>query len=298
MFKRKIKAFIVLLLALVCGTSLQAQIEVGITKKDNSQSNFSQTQLIRLKNNKLEIIVPAYLEECVKASFQSHWTFSDWDIYTDATHNTIANDSINILSIVVESGSTPQTPEISMQLHMKDFNGEIVQVAKIVLYPTGELIEQIQSMNSTDMQRNKIFESGSFYNMKSAFFSANLRAMNDQFAKGKALWFGNEYISQAHINLLKSSSLAIPEYVFLKRNMLNGQDEPVDEAKLMKHFSQSWEKATNSEARFILLYAQSGTSTYISVFDTISGQIVYQNQSMNKYKLTSKDFKHLSNLIG
>lgn len=298
MIKITMKSIIVFFIALLSYSSLQAQIEVGITKKDNTKSNLSQTQLIRLKNNTLEVIVPSSLKDCVETSLQNYWTFSDWKIFTDPSRNITPNDSVNTFSVIIESGPTPQTPKISMQLHMKDFNGDIVQVAKIILYPTAELIEQIQSINSTDMQRNKIFEGGNFYNMKKAFFSANLRAINDQLAKGKSLWLSNEHISQTHISLLNSSSLAIPEYVFLKRNMLNGKDEPVDETKLMKNYASSWEKAEGSDARFLMLYAQSGACTYLSIFDTLSGQIIYQKQSMNKYKLTSKDFKQLSKFIG
>jgi hypothetical protein len=275
-----------------------AQIEVGLLHADGNKENLSQTHMMRLKNSHCEIIVPESMKTPVQEAMEAHWTITDWSLYTEYERNTQPNDTVSIFTLCVEEGPTAQTPQISLELLMKNFNGETLRVAEIILYPEADIITEIQSISNPDVQREKLFQTSKFYNAENTFLSHNIRAINNQLNKGKSIWFDDDYLSQAHIGMLKNKTLGIPEYCFLRRNMINGKDEAYEEDKLMKHFPYNWEKAEESDARFVFLYAQSGAATFVSIFDTISGQLVYQTKSSNKYKLSSKDFKTLAKHIG
>lgn len=297
-YKIAITQVCLLIIAIFFSNNTEAQIEVGLLHDDGNKENLSQTYILRLKNSRCEVIVPQNMEKLVEDAFKNHWTMTDCTIYTDSERSTEPNDSISIFTLCVEPGPTAQTPKISFKLLIKDFNGETVRIAEIILFPDAELIAGIQSINSPDAQRHELFKHGKFYNAENKFLLHNIRGINNQLNKGKSVWFDDDFSSQAHIGMLKSQTLMIPEYCFLRRNMLNGKDEVYEEKKLMKQFPYQWEKAENSEARFVFLYAQSGAAIYVSIFDTISGQLIYQTKSSNKYKLRSKDFKILSEKIG
>jgi len=287
-----------LIIAVIFSNTAGAQIEVGLLYADGNKKNLSQTHLTRLKSSRCEVIVPEFLKLQAQQAMENYWTATDWDIYTDSERSITPNDSVSIFTLTVQTGPTAQTPEISLELLMKDFSGETARVAEIILYADAELIAGIQSLNKPESQRLAIFKTGKFYNAEKNYLSHNIRAINDQLNKEKSIWFDDDYSSLAHLKILKNQPLAVPEYCFLRRNMLNGKDEEYEANKLMKHFSYNWEKVGNSETRFVFLYAQSGAATFVSVFDTLSGQIIYQTKSSNKYKLTSKDFKILAKSIG
>jgi len=294
----RISQLTMLIIAMTVSNMAIAQIEVGLLHADGNKANLSQTHLMRFKSTHCEIIVPESLQTPIKNAMENHWTITDWSVFTDSKRNTEPNDTVSIFTLSVKSGPTPQTPKISFELLMKDFSGETVRLAEFILYPDAELIAEIQSINSPSSQREKLFQQSSFYNAKNGYLSHNIRGIHDQLNKGKSIWFDEDYSSQTHIGMLENKELGIPEYCFLRRNMLNGKDEPYEENKLMKHFPYQWEKAENNDTRFVFLYAQSGAATYISIFDTLSGQLIYQTKSSNKYKLSSKDFKQLSKKIG
>ncbi|MDA3911138.1 MAG: hypothetical protein PF448_07265 [Bacteroidales bacterium] len=294
----RISQLSLLIIAILFSNTVASQIEVGLLHADGNKENLSQTHLMRLKNSRCEVIVPQSMKTPVQEAMENHWIITDWTLYTDSERNTQPSDTVSVFTLSVESGPTAQTPKISLELLVKNFNGETIRIAEIILFPDAELIAKIQSINSPEAQRHELFQQGKFYNAENEFLSHNIRAINDQLNKGKSIWFDDDYSSQAHIKMLKNKTLGIPEYCFLRRNMLNGKDEAYEEDKLMKHFPYNWEKAENSDTRFVFLYAQSGAATFISIFDTLSGQIIYQTKSSNKYKLSSKDFKTLAKQIG
>jgi hypothetical protein len=294
----RISQLSLVIFAILFSNITNAQIEVGLLHADGNKENLSQTHMMRLKNSRCEVIVPQSMEIPIKEAMENHWTITDWTLHTDSERSTQPNDTVSIFTLCVETGPTAQTPKISLELLMKNFNGETIRVAEIILYPEADIISEIQSITSPEAQRDKLFQTSKFYNAENTFLSHNIRAINDQLNKGKSIWFDDDYKSQAHIGMLKNKTLGIPEYCFLRRNMLNGKDEAYEEDKLMKHFPYNWEKAEKNNARFVFLYAQSGAATYVSIFDTLSGQLIYQTKSSNKYKLNSKDFKTLAKHIG
>lgn len=286
------------LIALLISNISQAQIEVGLVHADGKKENFSQTHMMRLKSSRCEVVVPQSMEIPVRKALEEHWSITDWTLHTDFERNIQPSDSVCILTLNVETGPSAQTPIISLELRMKNFSGETLRIAEIILYPEADIIAEIQSLTDPEAQRKKLFQQSKFYNAENEFLSYNIRAINNQLSKEKSVWFDDDFLSQAHIRMLKDKTLGIPEYCFLRRNMLNGKDEAYEADKLMKHFPYNWDKAEKSDTRFVFLYAQSGASTYVSIFDTLSGQLIYQTKSSNKYKLSAKDFKTLAKRIG
>jgi hypothetical protein len=275
----------------------KAQIEVGVRYKDGRQENISQTQEIKIKNSECLFIVPKKLEQSFSEILDKNWTISKWAISTDVNMNTEPNDK-NIFTIHVNPGPNPQTPIISLGMSMKDYNGNILQIADIILQPKAEAITAIQSLSEEQAQRQVLFEISDFYNLSYDLLENNIRAVNNLLSQGKSLWADNRVLSQAHIQLLSHQSLFIPEYCFYRRNMINGLDEKVESEKLLKKYPHQWITESTKEKRFVLMYAQSGASLYIGIFDTLSGQYIYHEKKSNKYKLSSNDFKDIADIIG
>lgn len=288
------KIFSILFLLIISISSF-SQIETGIRTREGKKQNFTQTQLISLRNKTCVFVVPEKLTQTFEEILPSTWTFCKYEITNESVNAT--TDRI-VFKIAVEQGSTAQTPIISMQLSMLDYNNNPLNIANIALYPKADLLKELQSISDLDSQLQKIYLHPSFYNMNTKSLRNNLTAINNLLATGKSLWLDNDYCNSSLIKLLKNNELSIPEYCFLKRNMLTGEDEEVESETLLKKYPFTWTKESSSQnERFVLMYAQSGSSIYLSVFDKQGGQVIYHQHKLNYFKLKSVCFKDIANLI-
>lgn len=281
---------------LVISIITNAQVEVGVRNADNSKKELGQTQLIQLRNSTINFIVPSGLESDIKVALEKYWSFSDWTITSEMNLSASPDKSNCIFTLNVAEGPNVQCPEISLILYMADFAGNKVQVGRIMLQPTGDLILGIQSLNSTEEKCAAIFKNGAFYNA-GEYLANNLRAMNNLLASGGSIWLDQEKCSVPHVTMLETNELYIPEYCLLKRNMISGQDEIQESSKLLKKYTWPVSLDKKDNQRFICMYAQAGAAVYMSIFDNISGNVIYHHKSMNQYKLSSKDFKALQSSL-
>ncbi|MDA3820419.1 MAG: hypothetical protein PF590_08180, partial [Candidatus Delongbacteria bacterium] len=50
--------------------------------------------------------------------------------------------------------------------------------------------------------------------------------------------------------------------------------------------------------RFVLMFAQTGTKVYISIYDNLSGQFIYQTKNSNQFYLKKSNLKDIAKSIG
>ena len=107
---------------------------------------------------------------------------------------------------------------------------------------------------------------------------------------------------------LKTNTLYVPDYVFIKFNKFTGDESKKhDEKDIFKDYSLKYEvlptkelneKILNSsEPFYYLIYIKSSTDKYVSVLNSKTGEIIYTSYTPVSYNIKSKDLKELEKKI-
>lgn len=294
-----IRYSLVALLFLLTSINLTAQVEVGITSKNGNKNNFSSTDLIQIKNSKLLVDVPETSRDAFSSALSAVWEISDFTFSTDDNTDNTGNNNELICSISIEQSQSGQSFVSFCDITRKNHLGESERIARFPLQMSSSLTNKLRSQAEGSDLRSIVYADPDFHNITSGILELNLMAINNQLSLGKTIWL-DEDISKGHLlGNLKDGTLHIPSYCLIKPRHITGNEEVLNEEKLMKKYPYSWDvNRDTGEGRFRLLSAQTGSTMYIGIIDNISGQIIYQTKKSNQFNLRRSDFKEIAKEIG
>src|SRR5690606_28263853 len=100
---------------------------------------------------------------------------------------------------------------------------------------------------------------------------------------------------------LKTETLYVPDYIFIKRNKFKGtESERFEEKELMEGYKFPYKivsieelnsKILNGEEFLYLSYIRSNTDKFISVINSKTGEVIYTVYRPMSYNFSDKDMK-------
>lgn len=125
---------------------------------------------------------------------------------------------------------------------------------------------------------------------------------------GKERSLASEEPTAGGLRRLLYDKLYVPEYVLTRMNPMTGADaKKHDPEKLFKHFDLDYEILptaelnrrilTDSDGFPYLVYVRSSTFKFISVFNSATGELLYEKNRPMSYNIKSADFKALKKEI-
>lgn len=280
--------------------SLQAQVEVGVIADDGQKRNFSSGELIKIKNSKITFYVPEAYNTVFSEVLDEVWTISDYELTSHAPGEMTTGKTSPLFYFDVKKGQNAQVFDVRCKLGMKDYNGNNLVVASFPLYQSAELNKVLTMQSETSALKPLIYSQPDFHNMSELSLKTNLQAINNLLAMGKTQWMDEDVVKNAVMQNLQSETLHIPTYCLLKPNFISGTEENLDKEKLMKKYPYPWEicEPNGDGDRFMLMVAQTGATVYISIYDNLSGQFIYQTKNSNQFYLKKSNLKDIAKLIG
>ncbi|HKK69135.1 MAG TPA: hypothetical protein VJ946_13020 [Bacteroidales bacterium] len=277
---------------------LTAQVQVGMVSSDGKQKNFTSTDLIRIKNSRVIIDVPASCKPAFQTAFQNAWTISEFAFADEA--ETSSNGQLVHCGLSIRPGENRQNFRTFCEFTMKNHSGKNIQIASLPVQLKPSLNETLVKQPEDSNLKTVLYKSGEFHNLHPSFLTLNLKAINNTLSLGKTIWFNEDVTRPTVLSGLAGSQLFIPTYCLLKPDYFRGTEEIMNKSKLLKKYSYSWKSGStpDTDNRFIFLSAQTGSNMYISIIDNLTGQVIYQNRNQNQYYLKRSDFKNIAKAIG
>jgi hypothetical protein len=280
--------------------NLLAQVEVGVVTDNGQKRNFNSGEIIQIKNNKITFIIPEAYHSVFSEVLELVWSVSEYEMTSTLSDDLSVNESKPVFYIDVKRGQNNQVFDIRCKLRMKDHNGNNLVVASFPLYQSADLNKILTKQAETTDLKPIIYSQPDFYNLSKISLKTNLQAINNLLAMGKAQWMDEDVVKNAVMQQLQSETLHIPSYCLLKPNFISGTEENLDENKLMKKYPYPWKigEPNGDGDRFVLMFAQTGTNAYISIYDNLSKQFIYQTKSTNQFYLKKSNLKDIAKSIG
>ncbi len=290
------------LIVLNCLLSLNllAQVEVGVVTDNGQKRNFNSGELIKIKNSRITFYVPEAYNTVFSEVLDEVWTISEYELKSHAPDEMTTGKTNPLFYFDVKRGQNNQVFDIRCKLRMKDHNGNNLGVASFPLYQSADLNKMLTKQPETTDLKTIIYTHPNFYNMSKLSLKTNLQAINNLLAMGKTQWMDEDVVKNTVMQNLQSETLHIPTYCLLKPNFISGTEENLDENKLMKKYPYPWKigEPNGDGDRFVLMFAQTGVNVYISIYDNLSKQFIYQTKNSNQFYLKKSNLKDIAKSIG
>ncbi|MGC9332414.1 MAG: hypothetical protein ACP5DZ_11150 [Bacteroidales bacterium] len=279
---------------------MQAQVEVGVIADDGQKRNFSSGELIKIKNSTITFYVPEAYKTVFSEVLDEVWTISEYELTSHAPDEMTTGNINPLFYFDVKKGQNSQVFDIRCKLGMKDYNGKNLVVASFPLYQSAKLNRMLIKQSETIALKHLIYTQPDFHNMSTLSLKTNLQAINNLLAMGKTQWMDEDVVKNTVMQNLQNETLYIPTYCLLKPNFISGTEENLDKEKLMKNYPYPWKigEPNGDGDRFVLMFAQTGVNVYISIYDNLSGQFIYQTKNSNQFYLKKSNLKDIAKLIG
>lgn len=182
-------------------------------------------------------------------------------------------------------------------------NSEKTQVARI------ELFTDFETLSDPD----KIFQSdyhgdGHIRNWGPGFLKNYIQLLTKYADKNqnRSLFAGMTNMDQ--LKTLKDEVLYVPDYVLTKFNKLSGDESKKhEEKKLFEDYSLKYSLISTAELNkkilseqkpfYYLVYVKSSTDKFVSVVNSLTGEVIYSKYSPLSYNINSGDLKNIQKKI-
>lgn len=182
----------------------------------------------------------------------------------------------------------------------KEFgNSDKIQVARI------ELFTDFEALSDPD----KLFQSGydgngHIRNWGAGILKNQIQSLTSYLDKNEKRTLYSGIFNVKELKNLKKEVLYVPEYALIKFNKFTGDEtKKHDEKDIFEDYKLKYKLISTDElnqkilsdktAFYYLIYVKSSTDKYISVINSVTGEIIYSTYSPASYNIKSGDLKDL-----
>lgn len=182
----------------------------------------------------------------------------------------------------------------------KEFgNSDKIQVARIELFTDFETLSDPDKLFQSDYDGN-----GHIRNWGPGILKNYIQSLMSYLNKSERRSLYSEIFNEKEINNLKKEVLYVPEYVLIIFNQFTGDEtKKYDEKNLFKHYKLKYKLISTDELNkniiadktgfYYLIYIKSSTDKYISIINSLTGEIIYSVYSPASYNIKPRDLKKI-----
>jgi hypothetical protein len=174
-----------------------------------------------------------------------------------------------------------------------------IQVAKIELYTDYETLQQPDLLFSSDYDGY-----GHIRNWGPGLLKNYIQNLMTLLNKAEKKGLFSTIYNEKEMEKLKTSTLYVPDYVLIKFNMFTGDESKLHkEEDLFEDYKLPYkllstkklnERILNDQAGFYYLaYVKGSTDKFVSIINSLTGEMIYSEYTPVKYNLKSGDLKDL-----
>jgi len=174
---------------------------------------------------------------------------------------------------------------------------------RIEMHPTAESYAK-----STKTVLQYLYTTAHIYNWNLGFLKNYLMFVNEHLKESKERLLWEKMQNSDELKNLKTGTLYIPKYVLVEYGSLTGSESTQhNEKKLFKDYKHQYEMIDDNElsqkilnsskAFYYLIYVKSSTDKFISVVNSLTGNIIYSKYKPISYNIKSSDIKELNKYI-
>ncbi len=304
-----------------------AQIQVGSNQiaTANRPGKIKPAELERLKQTTTLFTFPykSYEDlEAYEAAIRSVWTLTPFKVIKpDEMKSFMGQEGYSFFSfggfITVRENAGANNMHLAYDLWLpgKGGKGRHSYFARIMIYPDNQTF--FTAMRNVNRRKDDfssrmlsfVYNDAVLYNWGPGFLKGYLRKVNDQLLAKDERGPYSEEADKPALARLKTDTLYIPDYVFIKFNMFVGsekKDEEADESDLGKTYpfpvkivpaEELNKMILTAQTPFLYLtYTKSSTDKYINVYSS-EGNLLYARYTALSYNFKYKDLGKLAKLI-
>jgi hypothetical protein len=178
-----------------------------------------------------------------------------------------------------------------------------IQVARIELYTDYE------TLVNPDLLFNSEYDgSGHIRNWGPGMLKNYIQSLMTLLERGDKKSIFAKIHNEKELAKLKTSTLYIPDYVLVKFNMFTGDESKQHKEKdlfedyQLRYYVLSTKKLNENilndqKGFYYLAYVKSSTDKYVSIINSLTGEMIYSEYTPVKYNLKSGDLKDLYKVI-
>jgi hypothetical protein len=299
------------LFSIICLLSLTIKAQISVSPKEDvklSTGKFDADHLALLKKTTTVFILRKSEEaelEAYQKLLDSAWTLTPIKVITVAEWNTYMKDAkYSFFTIdgfstqtTMSRGSSYTNSHVYLHLWMYDPKSKSkkdrdkLSFARVELSPSFKTLSDFESVEG-------LYKRGVFRNWEIGTIANYLKVVNSYLAKGETRWLFMNEVDAKEIKKLKSEVLYIPETILIDFNKFTGDEsKKQDKVKLMADYKFKYEIIsvdklnemilTSEKPFYYLTYVKSSTDKYVTVQNSQTGKIIY-----NEYEAMSYIFKH------
>lgn len=174
-----------------------------------------------------------------------------------------------------------------------------IQVARIELFTDFETLSDPDKLYQSDYDGN-----GHIRNWGPGILKNYIQSLMVYLNKNQTHGLYSEILNANEVKNLKKEVLYVPEYILIKFNKFTGNEaKRHDEKEIFEGFKLKYNLISIKELNqkilsetsgfYYLIYIKSSTDKYISVINSLSGEIIYSKYYPMYYNIGSKDLKDL-----
>ena len=194
--------------------------------------------------------------------------------------------------------------EKSFEKNKKKFgNKDKVQIARIELFTDFPTLSDPDLLYQSDYDGN-----GHIRNWGPGILKNYVQALMGFLTKSESRTLFAGIANAKELKILKKEVLYVPDYVLIKFNKMTGDETKKHEEKeIFEDYAFKYklipvselnEKIVNEKTAFYyLIYIKSSTDKYLSVINSLTGDIIYTTYSPMSYNIRSGDLQELSRKI-
>jgi len=258
----------------------------------------------------------AFVEAIKKA-----WTLSKVECikYTDVEKNIAPNNSfVTITANMTTSNSTTSPTETHIYLELWTTNGKYTydpkkrrhfnQADKITV-ATLELFPDFSTQNNpSSLYKMDYSAEGHLKNWGAGIIANYMQQLILLLDKAEARLANATFLNKEELKKMSGATLIIPDYTLIKfaRNS-DDESKKYDEKEIFEGFSQSYkvipiaelnDKIQNTSSPFYyLLLIKTNSDKYVTITNSLTGEIIYSTYSGSSSNLKSADLKELQKVL-
>ena len=255
------------------------------------------------------------------AAAEKHWTFSKLVCisYKEVEQHIAPNASfITIGGSMSDRNNSAANAETRVYLEFWTTNGTFLYDPtkrrhfdlndKIVL-ATAELFpDYLLQANPSLLYKFDYDFRGHLKNWNEGTFANQLQQLCKMLEDGNPRTYKDEFRDDVQLQMMASSTLYLPDYIFTKFEKNSGNEkEKLDEKALLKDYPYSYKVVLETELIrtindiesniYYLSLIKSGTNRFITITNSKTGSLLYSSFATNTSTLKASDFKVLAKAI-
>ena len=255
------------------------------------------------------------------AAAEKHWTFSKLVCisYKEVEQHIAPNASfITIGGSMSDRNNSAANAETRVYLEFWTTNGTFLYDPtkrrhfdlndKIVL-ATAELFpDYLLQANPSLLYKFDYDFRGHLKNWNEGTFANQLQQLCKMLEDGNPRTYKDEFRDDVQLQMMASSTLYLPDYIFTKFEKNSGNEkEKLDEKALLKDYPYSYKVVLETELIrtindiesniYYLSLIKSGTNRFITITNSKTGRLLYSSFATNTSTLKASDFKVLAKAI-